>query len=148
MSDLGLLSYKYQTMAELARRLRRNILLIKRHYYGLPLPKEDEDIEIGKVIVEFQEISKFLRDVISLSGEDAWPTNWLDEPPLPNALVEQLRKIHKLDRPQYIKALARLEQRLQDIVGLTEKDISLLEEIAYTASVDANSVFRKLMRWE
>lgn len=147
MSDLGLLSHKYQTMAELARRLRRNVLLTKRLYYGLPLPEKDKETDIGKSLAEIQEIVEFLRDVVPLSEEDTWPVRWLDESPLPNDLVEQLRKIHTLDRPQYIKTLTKLGQRLQDITALKEKDISLLEEIAYAASADANTVFRKLMRW-
>lgn len=147
MSDLGLLSYKYQTMAELARRLRRNVLLIKRLYYGLPVSEKDKETDIRKMLVETQEIVEFLRDVVPLSEEDVWPARWLDESPLPNDLVEQLRKIHNLDKPQYVKTLTRLGQRLQDITALKEKDIFLLEEIAYAASADANTVFRKLMRW-
>ncbi|MBZ0283718.1 MAG: hypothetical protein K8L97_23475 [Anaerolineae bacterium] len=145
MSDLGLLSHKYQTMAELARRLRRNVLLIKRFYYNIHLPEKEQDI--SKSRIEFQEIVEFLADVIPLREEDIWPTKWLDDPPLPNDLVEQLKKIHGLDKSQYVKRLRNLEERLQNIEPMKERDIFLLEEIAYAASVDANTVFRKLMRW-
>jgi hypothetical protein len=148
MSDLGLLSHQYQAMAELARQLRRDVLRIKRLYYGLPLPANDKETDIKASLAEFRRIVEFLGAVVPLAEEEPWPERWLDDPPLPSALVENLRKIHTLDAPQYIKTLKRLEQRLQqDITALKEKDIFLLEEIAQSASADANTVFRRLMRW-
>ncbi len=149
MSDLGLLSHQYQVMAELARQLRHDGLQIKRLYYGLPLPANDKETDIEASLADFQEkIVEFLSEVIPLGEEDAWPERWLDDPPLPSALVEHLRKVHTLDSPQYVKSLTRLVQRLQqDITALKEKDILLLEEIAQSASVNANTVFRRLMRW-
>jgi hypothetical protein len=147
MSDLGLLSHKYQTVAELARQLRRNVLLIKRFFYRLlPLGKEQET-EVNKAFSEIKIIIEFLIDVIPLNEEVVWPVRWVDEPPISDALVEQLRKIHILDSPRYVRSLKNLREKLQDPVTLKEKDIFLLEEIAYTASNDANTVFRKLMRW-
>lgn len=148
MSDLGLLSHQYQIMAASARRLRRNVLRIKRQYYGLPLPGSDTQADIKSSEAEMLVIVEFLRDVIPLTEEESVPVKWLDGAPLSNALVERLRKIHILDSPQYIKVLTRLEQRLQQgSTALNEKDLFLLEEIAQSANADANIVFRKLMRW-
>ncbi len=148
MSDLGLLSHQYQAMAELARQLRRDVLQIKRLYYGLPLSANDRGTDIQASLAEFQRVVEFLCEVVPLAEEVAWPERWLDDPPLPSVLVENLRRIHTLDSPLYVKSLKKLEERLQQgIADLKEKDIFLLEEIAQSASTDANTVFRRLMRW-
>lgn len=148
MSDLGLLSHQYQAMAELARQLRHDVLQIKRLYYGLPLSANDKETDIQASLAEFQRVVEFLSEVVPLAEEMAWPERWLDDPPLPSVLVENLRKIHTLDSPLYVKSLKKLEERLQQgIADLKEKDIFLLEEIAQSASTDANTVFRRLMRW-
>ncbi len=148
MSDLGLLSHQYHLMAELARQLRYDVLQIKRRYYGLPLPASMPSNDFQTALANFQRIIEFLSDVIPLAEDVAWPDEWVSDPPLPNALVEKLRKLHTLDKPQYIKSLQRLKGRLeQDITTLKDRDILLLEEIAQAASADANTVFRRLMRW-
>lgn len=149
MSDLGLLSHHHQIMAELARQLRYNVLQLKRLYYGLPLPKKNEEIDPVIYLENVQRVIEFLHEVIPLTEEQEWPERWLDDPPLPIVLVEQLKISHILDQPKYINDLQRLAQRLQqrDVKLLKEKDIVLLEEIAQSASSDANTVFRKLMRW-
>ena len=150
MSDLDLLSHQYQMMAGLARRLRYQVLQIKRLYYGLPEGRGDKEIDIdaSASIVAFQRILLFLSQVVPLGEEDAWPEDWLYDPPLPIAIVERLRKTHTLNRPLYVQSLTKAEQRLsQGIPDLKERDILLLEEIAQSASADANAVFRRLMRW-
>jgi hypothetical protein len=147
MSDLGLLSHQYQSKAELARRLRRHILLIKRSFYGLPFPTSATEADFEESLAETQKIIEFLVEVVPLNEEANWSAKWQDDPPLPIPLVEQLKQLHTLDGPQYIKVLKRLETSVQDTTTLRDKDIRVLEEIAYAANVDANQVFRKLMRW-
>jgi len=147
MSELGLLSYQYQALAELSRQLRNYIVYAKRIHYDLPIDPNDE---LNSTIVStyFNKIVQFLSEVIDLENESSWPEDWIDDPPLPNAVVERLRLQHEFDRLFYTKQLQRLAERLEsDLTLVTPKDIKLLEEIAQATNMDTTSVFRRLMRW-
>ena len=149
MSDLGLLSYQYQELANLARQLKRWAVRVKCARYNLPVPDEDlEGLDLPTSMKELGRITRFLKDVIACEDEGAWPEHWLSEPPLPTVLVERLRVTHALDLPLYGRQLARLSDRLQKgIEALTDKDVDLLDGIVLAADADANAVFRRLMRW-
>lgn len=147
MSDLGLLSHQYQALAELSRQLRHQILYLKRIYFHLPEIK-DEQLNQAHVTANLYRVALFLSEVVALDDESAWPDIWLDDSPLPMAVVERLRKEHELDRARYIRQLDRLAEHLRsNLSELTEKDIALLEDIAQATNLDTNAVFRRLMRW-
>lgn len=147
MSELGLLSYQYQAMAELSRQLRRHIVFVKRVYYKLP-PDSDLELDETEVKKYFATILRFLNDVIELDDESIWPEQWLETAPLPTAIVERLRKAHEFDHALYVRQLSRLADRFEDSLShITESDIGLLEDIAHAANMDTTSVFRRLMRW-
>lgn len=149
MSDLGLLSYQYQELADLARQLKQWAVRIKCAHYNLPIPDEDlAVIELSVALSELARITCFLKDVVG-QDEGAWSQDWLANPPLPTVLVERLNEAHVYELPLYVKQLKRLSEHLQKgVEALTDKDIALLDGIVLAADADANAVFRRLMRWK
>jgi hypothetical protein len=148
MGDLGLLSHQYKELADLARQLRQWAVQVRRSYHNLPIPGTDEEPDLTTAIAELTEVARFLREVIELEDEGAWPEGWVANPALPIAVVERLRGMHAYDRPLYVKQLARLGEHLeQGREALTHTDLGLLDDIVLAAGADANAVFRRLMRW-
>jgi hypothetical protein len=148
MSDLGLLSHQYRELAEVARQLRHWAVQVKRAYHDLPPADGDTEADLTAALSELSIVTAFLRDVVDLKDEGAWPVRWLEAPPVPAALVARLRETHSTDRSLYVIQLGRLVKRLDQGIGaLTERDIGLLDEIIKAAGADANEVFRRLMRW-
>jgi hypothetical protein len=148
MSDLGLLSYQYKELAELAQQLKQWAVQVRRAYHDLPAPETDEASDLTTAMTELARVTRFLGDVIGLEDEGAWPKHLLADPPVPTVLVERLRDAHAYDRPLYIQQLARLAEHLDEGVGaLTDRDMDLLDGIVLAASADANAIFRRLMRW-
>ena len=148
MSDLGLLSYQYKELAELARQLKQWAVQVRCAYHDLPAPETNKASDLTTAIAELARVTRFLGDVIGLEDEGSWPKHWLADPPVPTVLVERLRDAHAYDRPLYIKQLARLAKHLdQGVEALTDRDMNLLDGIVLAAGADANAVFRRLMRW-
>jgi hypothetical protein len=149
MSDLGLLSYQYQELANLARQLKQWAVPIKCAYHHLPFPETDAaHPNLSTAVAEMEQIARFLSEVIVLEDEGAWPEKWLADPPLPTLLVERLRNAHAYELPLYVQQLSRLSEHLhKGVESLTARDVSLLDNIVLAADADVNAVFRRLMRW-
>jgi hypothetical protein len=148
MSDLGLLSQQYKERAGLARRLRQWAVQVRRAYHSLPVPEIDGEPDLAIALTKLAHVARFLEDVIGLEDEGTWPRRWLVNPALPTVVVDRLREAHALDRPLYIKQLARLAEHLENGTdALTGRDLNLLDDIVLAAGADANAVFRRLMRW-
>jgi len=151
MSDMGLLSQQYQALSALARQLRQYAVQIKRFYHHIPETTKEAATtppNLTTACAELARVARFLRDVIDVENEGAWPEHWLANPPLPTGTIERLRAAHIYDRPLFMRRLERLSEHLEQGANtLVDKDIELLDSIVLAANADTNAVFRRLMRW-
>ena len=149
MSDLGLLSQQYHELVGLARQVREWAIQVKRASYEIAPPQGDAmQASLDTSLSELARVMRFLRDVIALEDEGAWPEQWLANPPLPTFLVERLRAEHALDLPRYQNQLARLTEHLErGVRELTETDLETLDSVVLAVNADVNAVFRRMLRW-
>ncbi len=105
-------------------------------------------MDLASALDGWMRIARFLRDVVGLEDEGAWPEEWISDLPLPTMVVERLREVHAYQRPLYLTQLERFAEHLdKGIDALTDKDMDLLDDIVLATTADANAVFRRLMRW-
>jgi hypothetical protein len=143
MSDPGVLSYEYKASSDLAQRVNRALITLKKAYYRLPGGAEIAPEEIRDSQDTLRWVIAALRHYFEPS-----PTDTASAPAqLPASLVARIARAKRGVLPRYARDLAETEQRLTSrYVDLADDDLDVLDEVSQFADAEASEIFRKLWR--
>jgi len=139
MSDISILSTRYDSIAKFSTRLNEAILLLKKAALkaGQPVMMLREGSETDKA-------REFLG---KLSGEliETLDEHFSAKTTIPHSLVEGLQRLTR-NEPNFNQEVKNLHHRLTHFGDLTQEDFVLLDKLLSAVDADASAVFRKLWR--
>lgn len=145
MSELGVLSHRYNTLSELSTEINGAVTILKKIYYKLPGMKDLSETQIEDSKDKLFEI--MVKIIKNLSpGYDLYDKDIKDIRPLPTSFIERIKDSKKGEIPYYVEDLNEVIKHIKNNVTFTEKDIVILDELSSIMDVETSTVFRKFWR--
>jgi hypothetical protein len=142
MSDISILSGRYDTIAKLSNKLNEAILLLKKAALkaGQPAPPATRVNEGSETDKAREFLGKFLGDLAKTLGE-----RFSADATMPHSVFEALQKLSQ-NEPNFDQALNALHYRLTHYQDLTLENLALLDKLLAVVDTEGTAVFRKLWR--
>jgi len=139
MSDISILSGRYDTISKFSSKLNEAILLLKKAALKAsePAMMVREGSETDKA---WEFLGIFLGELIETLDE-GFPT----KATIPYSLTAAFQKLCQ-NQPDFDQKLKNLHHRLTHYRDLIPDDFDLLDELLSVVDADASAVFRKLWR--
>jgi hypothetical protein len=142
MSDISILSGRYDTISKFSTKLNEAILILKktalRASQPAPAITRVRDWSEANNAAEF--LDKLLGELVeTLDGNLPTTTT------IPYSLVDGFQKLH-LTEPDFDQGVNNLRYRLTHFRDLTPEDFELLDKLLSVVDADVSTVFRKLWR--
>jgi hypothetical protein len=142
MSDISILSGRYDTISKFSTKLNEAILILKKAALKASQPAPAvtyvRDWSAANDASEF--LDKLLGELVeTLDG--SLPS----KAAIPYSLVDGFQKLH-LNDPDFAQEVNNLRYRLTHFRDLTPEDFELLDKLLSAVDADESAVFRKLWR--
>jgi hypothetical protein len=145
MTDSALVSHRYWQLADLSRTVDDGLFLFERE--RLNLLEADRRPDVTRLRRQVRQVVCVM--LVQLTGtrdEVAFADPTLHEVTVPSSIVDALRRHLADDEEELIKTLRELTDALAAIPSLTGAQVSVLNQIAKTADIEASASLRLLMR--
>jgi len=140
MSELGVLSHRYDKSAHFSEELNESVLTIKMVYYKMHGYEKigEEKIETSKDI---------LIEIITEIGDNLDPKKTIIVPERRFISRNLLKTVYSNKRGRlkfYLEDLKKVAGHLKDFSKMTDDDIVILDELCAFGDNESSMIFRKL----
>ena len=141
MSDISVLSGRYDTISKFSTKLNEAILLLKKATLRANQPRK---ITVVSDWTETDRARKFLGELLSeiIETLEGRPPA---KPTIPHSLVDNFQKL-RVNEPGLDQALKNLHLGLTSFRDLIPDDFELLDKLLSVVDADASAIFSKLWR--
>ncbi len=144
MSDVSMLSHEYQTASELSELINRALLVLKKERLGL---MEWQSTDAASFVRDRNQLISVLETIRALLDNPASTAIAAGHATrIPGTLVARIREERRGDLPYYLEDVEQAAERLRHNISTTDRDLTLLDELAAAADAETSGVFRQLMR--
>jgi hypothetical protein len=139
MSDISILSGRYDTISKFSNKLNEAILLLKKA--ALKAREPVMMVREGSETDKAREFLRLLLGELIETLDERFPT----KATIPYSLVDAFQKLCQT-QPDFDQKLKNLHHRLTHYRDLIPDDFDLLDKLLSVVDADASAVFRKLWR--
>lgn len=142
MTNVGLLSTKFESLTETLRAFNDGVIVLKKKLYEMP---GSESISDQKVIEHSTIITAFLKKALSAINDS---TSYLSDDDIAvQIVVENLREKRKGDIEDLVEEIEQTIQQLESSWhGIGEEDLRLLDSICWLIDSEASLTFRRIWK--
>jgi len=140
MSEIGVLSHRYDRSAHFSEELNNSVLTIKMIYYKMP---GNENISQEKLSESMEELIEIITEIL----ENLDPEKTRIDPEkhyISRNLINNLYNMKKGRIKFYLDDLKNAIDHLKNISKLTKNDIKILDELCSFGNTESSMIFRKL----
>lgn len=139
MSELGVLSHRYDRSSHFSEKLNESVLVIKMVYYNIPRKKISQDV-IEKSRSDLIEIVNDVINNLDPKKTQIFSNRYF----ISQNMLKRLYDDKKGSLRFYLDDLRKLVKNLNDLSKLTDNDIVILDELCSIGDNESSMIFKKL----
>lgn len=140
MSEIGVLSHRYDRSAHFSEELNNSVLTIKMVYYNI---HGIEDIGQEKLNKSKEELIEIISEIMENLDPEKTRID-LEKHFISRNLINNLYNMKKGRLKFYLDDLKNAINHLKNISKITEDDIKILDELCSLGNTESSMIFRKL----
>lgn len=140
MSELGVLSHRYDRSAQFSEELNNSVLTIKLLYYKMPGKENIKQDQLNRSRDELIEIISEIKENLDPNEIKTIPEKHF----ISRNLINKLYNTKKGKLNFYLDDLKEIIEHLKDLSKITDEDIKILDELCSLGNTESSMIFRKL----
>lgn len=140
MSELGVLSHRYDRSAHFSEKLNESVLAVKMVYYNIQGKEKISQEAIEKSRYDLIEIINEIADNLDPKKTQILPSKHF----ISQNMIGRLYDNKKGSLRFYLEDLRILAKHLTDLSKLTDNDMIILDELCAIGDNESSMIFKKL----